>query len=391
MRRFATAQIPQQNGASAQDWILTDNVQCLCSKCAAPIPPQREVVHSHYHHVPSRRSPPILRIPRLKRKAPEDTAVALRTPTTKRTTTLRIPRHRRETESFSASTVRTSEAESTMTSGHHGQFGRYRSSRTASALWPLMRSQVAPRKDRMFFHPSKIIDDSDSDWADEEDEVSAEMHSLNALVYRERDSAKQCAFESTHGMRQFPPSVEFSPQGMVTGGSSGGHSIFEATKRSLSSRLDPHGQCPCHYQHFASQRSPAILSAVALQTPTTKKAPTLRVPRHRREEESCSATTARTSDPASGRIADSAPVSPMTSGHFGQFDRYRSSRTASARWLSMRSQAPRKDRMFFYPSNIVDDSDSDWADAEDDVNDGGRAQVYSVSYGAAKRSVMPHN
>jgi len=84
----------------------------------------------------------------------------------------------------------------------------------------------------MFFHPSKIIDDSDSDWADEEDEVNAEMHSLNALVCRERDSAKQCAFESTHGMRQF------SPQEMVTGGSnSGGLSIFETMCR-LQLRVD---------------------------------------------------------------------------------------------------------------------------------------------------------
>jgi len=378
MRRFATEQIPQQNGVYAQDWILSDNDQSP-SSFAGPIPLQRQIVRSHYQHVPSQRSPEIL------------SAVALQTPTTNEAPTLRVPRHRREEDNCSATTARTSDSASGH-SGHFGQFGRYRSSRTVSTPWPLMRSQVAPRKDRMFFYPSNIVDDSDSDWADEEDEVSAEMHSLDALVYRERDSAKQCAFESTHGMRQFPPSEEFSPQGMVTGGSnSGGQSIFEATKRSLSSRLDPHGQCPCHYQHFASQKRPAILSAVALQTPTTKKAPTLRVPRHRREEESCSATTARTSDPASGRIADSAPVSPMTSGHFGQFDRYRSSRTASARWLSMRSQAPRKDRMFFYPSNIVDDSDSDWADAEDDVNDGGRAQVYSVSYGAAKRSVMPHN
>jgi len=101
-----------------------------------------------------------------------------------------------------------------------------------------MRSQVAPRKDRMFFYPSNIVDDSDSDWADEEDEVSAEMLSLNALVYRERDSAKQCAFESTHGMRQFLPSEEFSPQGMVTGGSnSGGLSIFETMCR-LQLRVD---------------------------------------------------------------------------------------------------------------------------------------------------------
>jgi len=85
----------------------------------------------------------------------------------------------------------------------------------------------------MFFHPSKIKDDSDSDWADEEYDASdgMAMHSLNAMAMH---SAKQCTFESSATF----DGEEFSPQGTVTGESnSGGLSIFETMCR-LQLRVD---------------------------------------------------------------------------------------------------------------------------------------------------------